>query len=315
MKNKSWFVVLMLLGLCSFSYAEIVDRIIIVVNDEVITQRELGRRLQPVIYELQSVYSGQVLDDKINELRTKLIDQLIYDKLVLSQAKRKGIKVEDKEIEEQLKTVKQRFKNDEEFYMTLEMQGITLRELEENYKSTIMARKLIDMDVSSKIVITPVEVINFYEKNKELFKKPKMAKVRAITIKVKPERDVASAEEMAKALHKRITEGEDFGNLAKEFSDSVYAEKLGDMGYIKQGEMMNKIDDVIFKLNIGQVSDVIKTDLGFHIFKVEDISPEELPTFEQVSEEAERRIYLIKMKERLDKMVEKLRADAYIEFK
>lgn len=297
------------------SYAEISERIIAVVNNEIITNRELEAKLQPFYEQYKNVYSEGILEAKIEEMRKQALDDLINDKLVLSESKKKNIEVKKEDIDKEIKKIRARFKDEDEFLAALEGQGITLEELKHNYSVAMMGKRLIDQEIGSKIQVTPSEVYDYYKRNKDEFLLPLMVKVRVITIKIRDDRDNDRARELAESILRRLRRGEDFAFIALQCSDSVYACQSGDMGYIKKGEMMNKIDDTIFNLKMGEISDIVKTDLGYHIFKVEDIKQPETESYDKVSDAIEKKIFMGKFTSRLENYLKKLRESAYIEYK
>jgi parvulin-like peptidyl-prolyl isomerase len=300
---------------CLPAESEILDKIVAVVNDEVITQGEIDSRLGGFIQEQRSVYGDNIPLEKINEARFKVLQLLISDKLVISQAKRKKIVVSEKEVNGQVERVKKNFPSEEVFYQALEKQGLAVDTLKENYRTNLMAQKLVEKEIRSKIIVTPQDVFKYYSDNKAEFTEPKMAKARIVTIKAGSARDDATAKQMAENILIRIKNGENFSELAREFSEDTYAKDGGDMGFVKKGDMMSKIDEAIFSLKTFQFSQVIKTDLGYHIFKVEEIKQPELLKFDTVSKDIEHIIFYKKLDERTKNYIEKLKESAYIEYK
>jgi len=298
-----------------YSWGVVSDRIVVVVNDEVITDNEIAKRMAPFYKQAEPFQDSPIYGQKMNEARTKVLEQLINDKLVISAAKRKNIEVRDKEILDQVGRVRKQFTTEEEFIKALEEQGMTVESLKTNYRISMMAQKLIDREVRSKIVITPAEQFTFYKENIDLFTMPAEAKVRMITLKKTEEQDPEETRALAEELQKKAVQGEDFDKIAKEYSKDAYAEKGGDMGYVREGDMMKNIDEAIFSLKTGEVSDVMETDLGFHIFKVEDIKRAQTRLFEESSGDIEKEIYHLKMKDKVEQYIEKLKENAYIEFK
>lgn len=297
------------------SSAEIVDKILVVVNEEVITQREVNRKLAPLYAQHNTMYDDAAFFEKIKQARRQVLAQLINDKLVISEARRKGIEVTDKEIVAEIASIKKRFKTDEEFYLALEEQGISLAELKDNYTSSLMAKKLVETEIGSRTVVTPIEIIEYYKGHTDKFIIPRKAKVRSILVRITAERDSEKALNLAKEILEKLANGEEFSALAMRYSDDQYASRGGDMGYIKKGEMIKRIDDAIFKLGKTETSEIIRTDLGFHIFKVDDISKAESTPFEAVSDKIENALFSKKVNEKLKGFIKQLKEKAYIEFK
>jgi len=300
----------------SFScFAEIVDKILVVVNDEVITQREVDRKIAPLYYKFKALYEKEMFFRKISEARSRAVEDLVKTKLILSEAKRRGVEVLDEELAERINAVKAQFASDEEFYIALEDQGISFSELEENYRQSMMTEKLVEQHIGQKISINPQEMFAYYEEHKSELNEPEKARVRSIMIKISFDRDRETALYLAKDIAFRLQNGEDFAELAKLCSDGICAREGGDRGYVRKGEMIPELDETIFSLEEGQTSDVVETKLGFHIFRVEEKVVPEIPEFKDVSQNIERILYRVKMGGRIEEFIEELKENAYIEFK
>ncbi|MFH1791429.1 MAG: peptidylprolyl isomerase [Candidatus Omnitrophota bacterium] len=306
----SAFILLLAAG----AAAEIVDKILVVVNDEVITQREVDRKLAPVYGQLRTTVSGDELNERMRDFRKQIVMQLVKDKLVVSEAKRKGVTVSEQEVDAELAEVRKQFRDDKEFYLALDAQGIGVEELRSNYRSSIMAKKLIDDRIGGKISVSPGEMIAYYNAHRDEFIDPPTARVRSILIRITSSRNAEESLAFAKDILARL-ENEPFAGLAEKYSDDQYAEKGGDMGYVKQGEMIERINTAIFTLKQGEHSDIIRTDLGYHIFLVEDTMDGRVIPFDRVSDDIERRIFKQKVNMYLEEYIDNLRENAYIAFK
>lgn len=298
-----------------FSYAEVVDKIVVIVNDEIITQGELYRILNPIYKQYEALYSGQELEERKNRSRDGVLARLIQDKLLLSEAKRREVVITDKEMEAKIKEAKKGFANDREFERALLNENLLLSEFKRKHRERLMTEKLIDSEIKRRIAVTPTEVMRFYEKNKTHFKTPPKRKVRSILVRITAKEPENSARKIAEKVRKRLSNGEDFAALAKEYSKDSYAASGGDMGWVKAGDLMPKINDLIFSLKENEVSEILKTDLGFHIFKVLGIAPSEVREFNQVKKQAEQLLFNQKIQIKLGQWIQELRKDAYIAYR
>ncbi len=176
--KKSLFIAAMLLMLGSFTAdAEVVDRIVIVVNNEIITQREVDVILAPIYAQYRTMYQGEELIRKLEETREQILKQLIEDRLILSEAKKQNVAVEEKEIDARINDIKKKVGTEADLENMLNEQNLTLKELRERYKEKIMIRKLIDQKVGARIIITPLEVKDYYAAHKEEFLHPEEVKL------------------------------------------------------------------------------------------------------------------------------------------
>lgn len=298
-----------------FSRAEVVDKILVVVNDEIITQGEIDRIFMPIYEQYTKLYSGQELVEKLDVAWKGVIERLIHDKLLLSEAKRRKIEVDDKEVKAKLDEVRQRFPNEEDFERTLAAENIVLSDLEKRFKERLMIDRLVETELRKDISVAPNEILRYYENHKEEFGEPKKVKLRAILIRTEEGRSEEEALASAKEILDRIAKGGDFAILAEKYSEGPYATSGGDMGWVEEGELMGRINDLVFSLDTNEVSTVLKTNLGFHIFKVEQKSDSRTMQFHEVKERIEQILYNNKTQDKLKTWVERLKEDAYIAFK
>lgn len=294
------FTFALCLSVFALSYADTLDKVIVVVNGETITQGELD-----------AASAAQ----ESEEAKKEILNRMIEEKLVLSEAKKRNVEVADLEIEEKLKEIKLKFESDEDFNEALKEGGISLNELKQKYADQIKVAKLVEMEVRKKIVITPSEILEYYNLHKEEFKDPQQAKVKNILIK--PDKDLP--DEDARILAEKILgflkAGENFDELALKYSKGPNADRGGELGFVKRGQMLKEIEDVVFNLNVGQLSEVIKTQLGYHIFKVEEKKQERIKELNEVKDEIEKALFFTKGKQRYKEWIEDLKKNAFISFR
>ncbi|UCD54625.1 MAG: peptidylprolyl isomerase [Candidatus Omnitrophota bacterium] len=311
----SLIVIFIYFTLIFFSYAEVVSKILVIVNDEVITQGEVNRILIPIYKQYKELYTGQEFARKLDEARRNVLQKLIQDKLLLTEGKRRKIEAGDEEVEIKIESLRKRFPDEEEFKKTLERENILLSELEKKIKERIIIDKLIDMEIRRRVSISPSEIVEYYESHRDEFEEPEKIKLKSILVKISEDRPEKESLELAKRILARLEEGANFGLLAEEYSDGPYAESAGDMGWVKPGELMPKINDTIFTLEENQFSGILKTNLGFHIFKVEEKNASRARKFDEARDDIERILFSNKLEEHLGRWLENLKKDAYIAFR
>lgn len=297
------------------SRAEVVDKILVVVNDEVITQGDLDRILYPIYMQYRDLYSNEELAAKLDEVRRNVLERMIQDKLLLCEARKINIEAEKSEVDEKISELKKRFTTTQEFKETLESENITLGELEKKYTERIMIDKLVDLEIRRRVAFSPSEILAYYEAHKKDFEEPEKVKLETILIRFNDGRSEEEARSLAEGILMRLQEGGGFSLLAKEYSDGPYRDSGGDMGWVKKGELMETIDSLVFDLDKGEISGVLETNLGFHIFKVEDKTPENVPEFQQVKNKIEQIIFNKKFEEKFGHWLEELKKNAYIAFR
>lgn len=260
-----------LLMVSSAAAQQIIDRIVAVVDDELILQSELEQALQ---FEI----SQQALTaaDK-DRFRDQLLEAMVNDKVLLIKAKRDSIVVSDNEVDdalqEQLDRIKAEVGSEEGYEKLLEREGITERELRRRYRSQIrnyLLKQKVMASLSNQIVISYKDVVDFYNAHIDsLPPRPQMVSLSQIFLRF-PDHEDESYQKISELLQ-RIHQGEDFAQLAKKYSqDPGSAEAGGDLGFFSPGTMLPEFEEIAFSLSPGTVSDVVRTTAGYHLIKVEE---------------------------------------------
>ncbi len=304
-----------LFSACDFARAEVVDKVLVVVNDEVVTQREFNRAFSPIKKSYESSFEGEELKKRLEEARKNLLEQLINSKLAVSLAKKEEIEIDEEELSERIDKVKSYYVSEEAFLQTLSAKGTNLTEFEQEMREQILAQKLVEKEIASKIVITPAEIKDLYDKNKESLVSPDSVKVRGIMIRRGDPSEEAGERKKIEDIVSELKKGGDFAALAIERSEGPYASNGGDMGYVVPGQLLEEIDDVIFKMQKGELSDVVETRIGYHVFLVEDVQKSRPLELGEVSDFLREQLYMKRFEEGLVKWLEEKRKNAYISYK
>ncbi len=296
---------------------QLLDQVVAVVNDEAITQSELDVVLKPLYEEYRKHYMGESLMKALNEARQKILSQLIEDRLVFQQAKTQGIHPPDSEIEEKLTDFKTRFKDSQEMDSVLQAEGLSLTDVRKRIERQAMIRELQDMEIRSKIVISPTDVEAYYRDHPEEFTSPERLRFRTLTVKKNEEaRTKGITDESARTkieeLRRWILSGDDFGTLAEKNSEDSSARQKGLGDWVEPGSMIPDINDVVFSLPVGEVSRVIETPMGYHLFRVEEKEEAHSKTLDQAREEIFAKLYKEKVRNRFQSWMEDLKREAYI---
>jgi len=248
-----------------------------VVGNQIILESELKAQL--------ALYATQFGIDLKDEQRKKqieaeLLEQMINDNLLLIQAQKDTtIEVTSKEVEkavkEQLEKVKSQFSSEEAFGDQLKAEGLTENELKKKYREQIKKQMLIDRLISRKLFkvsITTKEVKDFYQTYKDSIPdQPQSVKLSHILLEIKPSQGtLESLKKKAEMVLDKAKKGEDFTSLASKYSDDPTGKSGGDLGFFKKGDMIEKFEKVAFALNPGEISDLVATEFGYHIIKVEE---------------------------------------------
>jgi peptidyl-prolyl cis-trans isomerase SurA len=298
--------------------SQLLDRVVAVVNDEPITQSEMDMILRPVFEDYKKEYTSEsALIRAVNEARQKILNQLVEDRLAFQEAKNLKIEADETAIDAQMEEFKNKFKTEEALEEALKKEGLSLTDMRERLRRQWLIRRLQDIEVRSKVVVSPLEVADYFKDHPDEFSENERIKVRSITIKKNEEaRQKGLTDEAAKAkaqdLRKKILSGEDFGELAKENSEDVHAKNEGLGDWIERGSMIPAIDEVIFKMKAGEISQIIETSMGYHLFRVEERKEGQKKTLEQARDEIFAKLYEQKARKRFEEWMEELKRNAYI---
>jgi peptidyl-prolyl cis-trans isomerase SurA len=258
------------------SAQQVLDRIVAVVGDQIILQSELDMQLQIYLNQTGTELKSPTQE---SQLKRELLDQMINDKLLLLAAKKDTtIQVTSQEVEdavkEQMTKVKSEF-TEEAFKEQLKAEGLTESELKKKYREQLGNQMMIDRLISSKlskVSVSTKEVKDFYQTYKDSIPdQPDAVKLSHILLEIKTSPETLdSVRKVGEGILERAKKGEDFAKLASWYSDDPTGKEGGDLGFFKKGDMIPKFEQVAFALKPGEISDVVQTDLGFHIIKVEE---------------------------------------------
>ncbi|MBU9889398.1 MAG: peptidylprolyl isomerase [Candidatus Omnitrophica bacterium] len=296
---------------------ELLDRVVAVVNDEVITQAELDAFLRPLYEDYSQQYTGDELASMVQDARQKLLNQLIEDKLVYQEAVKQQIMVTESDLDKEVQKFKQQLERPDELELILEREGMTLKDLREKLRKQAMVRELHDREIRSRVIVSPLEIENFYKENPEKFVIKDRVKVRSLTIKKSQDaRDKGIPDERAKMriaeLQRKLFEGQDFERMVQGASEDGRAKQGGLGEWIDRGGMIESVDEAVFKTPIGELTGIVETPIGYHIFRVEDKESSRTRTLEETREQIAGYLFQQKSNERFQEWMQSLKRTAYI---
>ena len=305
------------------------NRIVAVVNDEVVTQAELNRALVPVYFQLQATLGPEELAQEMENLKKRVLQQIIDEHLMLQEARHprpvevsKGkvgtppvIIASDEEVDKMLQETRAHFPNEEGFQEALQQQGVTVEDLKDRFRDQGIIQKLISREVRSRVSVSPAEITAYYEGHREEFVTAPAVQVATLLIRPRDGADVPRAFARAQEIQKELAAGADFYETARKNSDGFNAQMGGRMGVLEKGKNIQEIDDVLFKLKAGEISPVVKTPAGFHLFLIESVRPSHQATLEEVKGDLRYKLLNQKGAQRYQQWIAKLRSEAYITLK
>lgn len=271
-------ILILTLGAClALAHAQTVDRIIAKVGTDIILMSDVQKKIV-------QIQQAGLADENVTP--AAVLQQLIEEKLIHQKAQDLDIKVDKEKIKNYasryLEEIKSKYPNEAEFAADLRKENMTETDLLDYYVDLItkntMSDQLISRYVSSKVTVSDAEMRSFYAASKDsLAVKPVTWETGLIMRETKPSEETeASVLAQIRAIQDRLDRGEDFAALARELSDCPSREQGGDLGYFSKGMMVKPFEDAAFTLETGEISDVVKTQYGFHLIKLTDKRNEEV---------------------------------------
>ena len=286
-----------------------------VVNGSVITEADLKREMAGAQRRLSSM--GRHLDDsQLLEIKKEAIERLIERELLYQESQKKGIKLDETAVNEQLEILKKRFPSKAEFKNALSKMNMSEARVKSEFTRGMAIQKFINNGLVQKITVSDREIKTYYDSNPDFFEQSEQVRAHHILVKVDPKGDASQKAESHKKIEKiqqKLHKGEDFTALAKEFSQCPSSAKGGDLGYFNRGQMVKPFEDAAFALKPGEVSDIVETKFGYHLIKVVDKKPKSTIAYEDVKDKLGQYLKQEKVKKEVSLYVEKLKQKAKIE--
>lgn len=221
------------------------------------------------------------------------LNVLIIEKIVRLEAEKENIEVTKDDIQAEMDKMIEEFGGEEAFNNALTFYGVKRADMEYDIEMNLYLERLLE----PVIEITEDEMKNYFEENKDSFAQKEEVKARHILVE---------DEESAREVKEKIDKGGDFEELAKEYStDTGTKDKGGDLGYFGKGKMVKEFEDAAFSLDIGEVSEPVKSEYGFHIIKVEDRKEAKEANYEESKEEIREKIFEQKYPEAYNNWIQK----------
>jgi len=302
MRFKNLFLLLCLIPLACLTRKEQPQppAIIALVNGIAIKETQLRFRinLESMKYEENHVLKGKQFEG----LKTEILNRMIDHRIIIDWGAQNNILLTENEKAEGIKNMKKGY-TDHEFDMMLEERGIPYSLWTEMAEENIAVAKIIHETLMKKNNVSSEEVLQYYQKNIKDYAKNEQYRARHI---------VTDTLEKAQELHKRLLKGENFAKLAIMNSLSPDRANGGDLGFFEKGTHPVEFDQAVEKLEISELSPVIKSPYGYHIFKLIDKKPKQTQPFLEVGQEIRATLFQKKLAAVYESWIEELRIKAQI---
>ncbi len=285
------------------------DAIIAIVNDDVITLKDLRQYVAGIASQLRvENKTPQEIQKIMGDYEQKGLEKLIEDKLILAAANDKGIEVRDDIVDKRLKEIKDRYPTENDFINALNTEGMTVSDLRQKLTDQLKVKYEVDMEVRDKIFVNPQDVTDYYNKHMVEFNRKPMVNLQSIFVSF-DKHNKQEAQSRADEARSRMLAGEDFDTIFKEYSDG------SSVGEVEQGQMVDAVENVVFGLKLEEVSDPVQVENGIYVFKAIGISPGKQQTLPEVKDQIYGKILDDQFQVNFNQWVQKLRDKAYVEIK
>ncbi len=295
----------------------IVDRIVAVVNDEIITLYDLDQTLKPYEENIQDLdYAPEKQRESLFKLRSELLDKMIEQKLADQQIKKFKIEISDQEINMTIERFKEsRSLTDEDLRAGLARQGSTIEEFREDLKKQILRSKLVNREVKSKIAITDEEVEKYYNDHIEKYGAETKYHLWNIFVRFSQTGDASESQmalEKMETVLNQLKQGRSFESFATETPGSPGNPVGTDLGLYRLDELSLQLQNVIKDMKEGQYSSILDIPKGYQIIYVQKIVATNAKTLSDVKNEIEDILYNEAIDNRYNTWLSELRKRSHI---
>lgn len=299
--------------------AELVDRVVAVVNDDIITFSELEEEAAPTFEKIRAEAPPAQVDDAIQKARKEILRNMIDHKLLLQRAAKRKIEVSDADIDAAMQRImEQNSLTEEQFRDQLATMGVSEEKYRASLRDQILRSRLLSYEIRSKVVITNEQVEAYYRDKYMQNNSPEGYHILQFGSGWEDTGRSASKEEAqkrAEQLREMVLAGENFNEIAKNYSDLPSGVDGGDIGTFKKNELADYMWQSIKDLHPGEVSPVVETPSGFQFFKLLSRSSDGViaqAPLENVKDEIRATLYDQELKKKFEYWVKELRENSYV---
>ncbi|MGD8536043.1 MAG: peptidyl-prolyl cis-trans isomerase [Candidatus Aminicenantes bacterium] len=292
---------------------EVIEEIIAIVNDDIITRSEFRAAYEANYQLLRAQFQGEEFNRQLDWMKKNLMDQLVTGILLLQEAEKlEGINV-DEQMRLYIDNIKKEnnINSDEDLKKILRAQGTSYDEWIKVLRENMMKEAVIFSEVQRGIIIDEAEIVSYHKLHPEEFTEPPEFKLKAITLTSGSGSD-EGIEAKKREISGKIAAGEDFGALASEYSEGPEKESGGDLGNFKKGELARELEEPVENLKQGEVTPWIQFRNGWYLLKLVEKKEARLKPFEEARDDIERRLLGEKSQAKFEEFMKELKEKSYI---
>ncbi|MBN1225330.1 MAG: SurA N-terminal domain-containing protein [Candidatus Aminicenantes bacterium] len=291
---------------------EIVEAIVAIVNDDVITLSDYKREHDNLYRMLRSQLQGEKFTQQYDLAKKELLNSMITNLLLSQEAKKMGL-----DVGEQVKTTIENIKRennlatDEQLQRALAQQGMDFESFKNEMEQQFLRQNIIFSEVGRKIAIDDSKIVAYYKQHQEEFIDPVEFTLKAIYF-AEEGKSEDELENKKQEIDNRINSGDDFGQLSSEYSEGPEKDSQGDLGSFKKGELEKGLEEAVDVLAAGEISPWLNIREGWWRLKLVERKEKRLKAFEEVRKEIEEKLFSEAQEKELDKYLEDLKKRSYI---
>jgi peptidyl-prolyl cis-trans isomerase SurA len=301
---------------------KVVEEIVARVNNEIITRSELDKARVSAEEDAKQECEGKCTPEQlrinVEDRQKNALRDLIDQSLLAQRGKDMGINVEPDVIKklDQIR-IQNKLASMEELEKAVSSQGLNWEDFKDNIRKGILTQRVISSEVGSHINIGHEEVVKYYEDHKKEYIRPEQVALREIEVATEGKKDeeLPDLKKKAETALKRVKDGEDFGEIAKRFSDGGTAKQGGFLGVYKRGELSKELEDIVFKMKKNDLTDIMDTKQGYLVLQVLEHYDEGEQPLTKVENEIMDKLYSGRMEPALREYLKTLREQSYVVIK
>ena len=285
--------------------APVSDRIIAVVNTELIMLSELRAEIAGEHKRVHDEYRGEELQRRLRQIEYMGLTRMIERKLQLQAAKTKGVEITDDEVDRAVRELQRQG----------EKVDAANPEDKKNVKDQLTVMRVVDREVRSGVMVIEAEIRRYYESHQNRFLMPDEYRISQILVLRKASDTDETTRRRATAVSAALKAGGDFTDLALKHSDGPESTRGGNLGYVRQGDLLPQIERALTSLKPGEVSDPVETAEGWHIIRLDEKRPPQYRPYAEVKNEIQTLVYQQKSEDVYQTWMADLKNKAFIEVK
>jgi parvulin-like peptidyl-prolyl isomerase len=296
--------------------AQVIEEIVAIVNDDVITLSKFREEWQTRLEILRAQVQGEEYTKQVEALKGEFMEILITDLLLLQKgrelARDRGLNVAE-QVRTYIENVKKQYNlaTDDDLRRALQQQGLVYEKWRSEVEENFLRQSVVANEVDRTIVLDDAQVVQYYKEHPAEFTQPTEYKLRAIYLALEG-RSAEELEARRREVSDKLRAGQSFADVAKELSDPPLKETGGDLGTFKKGELETTLEEAVDKLKTGETAPWVETKNGWYLLKVEERVDSYLKPFEEIKKDVEESLFNSRRAKKLEVYLKDLRQSSYV---